>query len=129
MPWPSALSTLISILKSELKYVSWVGFYELRGEDLWIGPYQGKLACVHIPQGKGVCGASVSENKAMIVADVHSFEGHIACDPLSRSEIVVPVYRKGILWGVLDLDSYEPSAFDAIDQIFIQKFLKEIETF
>lgn len=99
---------------------SWIGFYVLRGGELVLGPFQGKVACVRIALGRGVCGAAAAERRTVIVPDVEKFPGHIACDAGSRSEIVVPILRKrgasaGELVAVLDLDSYDLAAFDGAD--------------
>ena len=96
--------------------VNWVGFYLLRGEALVLGPFQGKPACVRIPLGRGVCGTAAAERRSVLVADVHAFPGHIACDAASRSELVVPLLTDTELLGVLDLDSPLPGRFDAADQ-------------
>ncbi|MBI1251141.1 MAG: GAF domain-containing protein [Alphaproteobacteria bacterium] len=98
----------------------WTGFYVVdphKPEELVVGPYQGTLGCLRIPFGKGVCGAAAAQRRTVIVADVHAFPGHIACDSRSNSEIVVPVFdREGALAAVLDVDSAQLSAFDAADQ-------------
>jgi L-methionine (R)-S-oxide reductase len=95
--------------------LNWAGFYRLVDEELVLGPFQGKAACIRIALGRGVCGAAAQTRKTQLVADVHAFPGHIACDAASRSELVVPVIRAGRLIGVLDLDSPEPARFDAED--------------
>lgn len=98
---------------------SWVGFYVRRGEGLVLGPFQGKVACVRIALGRGVCGTAAAERRTVIVPDVEAFPGHIACDAGSRSELVVPIFRGGRPDGdvvaVLDLDSYALAAFDEVD--------------
>ena len=94
---------------------SWVGFYVRRGDELVLGPFQGKVACVRIALGRGVCGTAAAEKRTVIVADVEQFPGHIACDSGSRSEIVVPILRGDRVVAVLDLDSYELAAFDEAD--------------
>ncbi|MGN6109255.1 MAG: GAF domain-containing protein [Kofleriaceae bacterium] len=94
---------------------SWVGFYVMRGGELVLGPFQGKVACVRIALGRGVCGTAASERRTFVVPDVEQFPGHIACDAGSRSEIVVPIVRRGEVVAVLDLDSYELAAFDEVD--------------
>ena len=94
---------------------SWVGFYVRRGDELVLGPFQGKVACVRIALGRGVCGTAAAERRTVIVADVDAFPGHIACDAGSRSEIVVPILRGERVVAVLDLDSYELAAFDDTD--------------
>ncbi|QCB42025.1 GAF domain-containing protein [Sphingomonas sp. PAMC26645] len=99
--------------------LNWAGFYRLvpdaQGGELVLGPFQGKVACIRIPVGKGVCGAAAATLTTQLVEDVHAFPGHIACDAASRSELVVPVTKDGILIAVLDLDSPEPARFDAED--------------
>lgn len=97
--------------------LNWAGFYFRRSEDeLVLGPFQGKPACVRIAVGRGVCGSAVAEKKSMLVADVNAFAGHIACDAASRSELVVPLIRDGRVFGVIDLDSPLPGRFDSDDQ-------------
>ena len=97
--------------------LNWAGFYFLKSADeLVLGPFQGKVACVRIPVGKGVCGSAVVEKRSQLVPDVHAFPGHIACDAASRSELVVPLMRDGIIFGVLDLDSPLPERFTEEDQ-------------
>ncbi len=91
--------------------INWAGFYFAKGGELVLGPFQGKPACVRIAQGRGVCGAAAARRETVVVADVHAFPGHIACDGASRSEIVVPLLRAGELLGVLDIDSPELSRF------------------
>jgi GAF domain-containing protein len=104
-----------ALLYEGLPDLNWVGFYFLRGETLLLGPFQGKVACIRIPLGRGVCGTAAQERRTVIVPDVHAFPGHIACDAASRSEIVLPLIRDGVLWGVLDLDSPTPARFDQED--------------
>lgn len=96
--------------------LNWLGFYFVRGSELVLGPFQGKVACVRIALGRGVCGTAARERRSIIVPDVHAFPGHIACDAASRSEIVVPLLYEGRLLGVLDLDSPRESRFDGDDQ-------------
>jgi GAF domain-containing protein len=96
--------------------LNWVGFYFLQGQELVLGPFQGKVACVRIPVGRGVCGTAAERRDTVIVADVSAFPGHIACDAASRSEIVVPLIQHGQLKGVLDLDSAQLARFDAQDR-------------
>jgi GAF domain-containing protein len=95
--------------------LNWAGFYFIKGADLVLGPFQGKPACVRIPKNKGVCGAAAAARQTLIVPDVHAFEGHIACDSASQSEIVVPLLREGAAIGVLDLDSPSLARFDEAD--------------
>lgn len=94
-----------AMLFNTLSQVNWAGFYFRDGEDLIVGPFQGKPACIRIPKGKGVCGAAAAQEQTVIVQDVHEFPGHIACDAASRSEIVVPLISGGRVIGVLDIDS------------------------
>ncbi|GMA62249.1 GAF domain-containing protein [Alicyclobacillus fastidiosus] len=111
------LSNMSSLLNLYLKDINWVGFYLWSEDDgeLILGPFQGKPACIRIPSGKGVCGAVATKRQAMVVEDVFSFPGHIACDPASRSEVVVPIVVEGKLIGVLDIDSPTPARFDEED--------------
>lgn len=99
----------------------WTGFYRVVGEELVLGPFQGPLACMRIRHGKGVCGSAWAEAKTLVVPDVDQFPGHIACSSLSRSEIVVPLWREGQVWGVLDIDSKELATFDETDQAWLEK--------
>jgi L-methionine (R)-S-oxide reductase len=109
------LANLAAMLKQALPGASWVGFYRQVGDDLVLGPFQGKLACTRIGAGKGVCGAAAARRETLVVPDVDAFPGHIACDAATRSEIVVPVVRDGRVVAVLDLDSEAPAHFDAVD--------------
>lgn len=93
----------------------WTGFYRVSGQELILGPFQGPVACMHIPFGKGVCGTSWKRAETIVVPDVEQFPGHIACSSASRSEIVVPVRRNGEIYAVLDIDSRHLSTFDDID--------------
>ncbi len=100
----------------------WVGFYLVSGDELILGPFQGSVACYRIKRGRGVCGNAWEENSTLIVDDVEAFPDHIACSSLSRSEIVVPIHRSnGDVYGVIDIDSTELSAFDATDRLYIEK--------
>lgn len=105
-----------ALLYQALPDLNWVGFYFLEDGALTVGPFQGKPACVHIAMGKGVCGTAAATRQTQRVADVHCFEGHIACDPASRSEIVVPLIQAGEVIGVLDIDSPSANRFSADDQ-------------
>ncbi len=109
-------SNLSALLFGSLVNVNWVGFYFIYNGKLKLGPFQGKPACIDIPEGKGVCGASVQLGKSLIVDDVHEFPGHIACDEASRSEIVLPLFYKGSVFGVLDIDSPVKSRFTEEDR-------------
>ena len=109
-------ANMSALLFAALPNVNWAGFYFLREHELVLGPFQGKVACVRIPLGRGVCGTAAERRETVIVADVNAFPGHIACDAASRSEIVVPLIQQGQLKGVLDLDSAELARFDAQDR-------------
>lgn len=106
-------ANLSALLYHALPEVNWVGVYLLKDGELVVGPFQGKPACVRIPLGKGVCGTAAKNRETIVVDDVHAFDGHIACDADSRSEIVVPLLRGGSLIGVLDVDSPVRARFDA----------------
>jgi GAF domain-containing protein len=108
------LANLAACLK-QLPGVSWAGFYRLVGDDLVLGPFQGKLACTRIAAGKGVCGTAAARREAIVVADVEAFPGHIACDADTRSEVVVPIVRGARVLGVIDLDSDRPGNFGDLD--------------
>lgn len=110
-----------AFLFHELEGLNWAGFYLNRDEQLVLGPFQGKVACVRIPFGRGVCGAAASSRQTQRVADVHAFPGHIACDSASNSELVVPLVKDGRLIGVLDLDSPHLARFSAEDQAGIEQ--------
>jgi L-methionine (R)-S-oxide reductase len=103
--------------------LNWVGFYFRRGDELVLGPFQGKPACVRIPWGQGVCGTAAARGAAVIVPDVHEFPGHIACDPESRSELVVPLVTAGEVAGVLDLDSPVLARFDEEDRAGVERLV------
>ena len=116
-PWVvPALSNISALLMDSLPELNWAGFYLLRGGRLVVGPFQGKPACVHIPVGKGVCGTSLAEDRALNVPDVHRFPGHIACDSASSSEIVIPLHRDGKPAAVMDIDSPIFSRFTEADE-------------
>jgi GAF domain-containing protein len=105
-----------ALIFHELPDLNWAGFYFRNGAELVLGPFQGKPACVRIPIGKGVCGTAAARGTSVLVPDVHDFPGHIACDPDSRSELVVPLIKDGSVLGVLDLDSPLLARFDALDR-------------
>jgi len=127
-PLISNLSNVSAALKEAFNKISWVGFYLLKDENLFLGPFQGKTACTVIGMGKGVCGNAALQKKTIIVEDVDTFPDHIACDGGSRSEIVVPLIKDNIIFGVLDLDSYELAAFDNTDQIYLEKLCNALTT-
>ena len=123
-PGDEAVTTLANasaFLGEFLADINWVGFYLLKGETLYLGPFQGKPACTRIAVGKGVCGTAVAEGKTQRVDDVHAFSGHIACDSASNSELVVPLVKEGRLIGVLDLDSPSLARFSEADQAGIEQ--------
>ena len=115
-----------SLLYHSLPDLNWVGFYLLKDGELVVGPFQGKPACVRIPLGNGVCGTAAARRATVIVKNVHEFDGHIACDSASNSEIVVPLLRGNELLGVLDLDSPKFERFDAEDQAGLEKIVAEV---
>lgn len=102
----------------------WTGFYRVEGEELVLGPFQGPLACTRIRRGKGVCGTAWAEARTQIVPDVDLFPGHIACSSLSRSEIVVPIFREGAVLAVLDIDSASLATFDAVDAHYLEQIVQ-----
>ena len=108
-------ANLAALLWHGLPDLNWAGFYLTKNDELVLGPFQGKPACVRIPFGQGVCGTAAAERRTQIVPDVHAFAGHIACDSASNSEIVIPLIRDGVVIGVLDLDSPSLARFDAAD--------------
>lgn len=112
----SALSNLSALLFQSMEGINWAGFYLMDRGSLVVGPFQGKTACIRIEIGKGVCGIAVRQQRVVRVADVHAFPGHIACDASSRSEIVLPIWNKGRIAGVLDIDSPLPDRFTAEDE-------------
>lgn len=112
----SALSNLSALLFQSMVGINWAGFYLMDRGSLVVGPFQGKTACIRIEIGKGVCGTAVRQQRVVRVADVHAFPGHIACDASSRSEIVLPIWNKGRIAGVLDIDSPLPDRFTAEDE-------------
>ena len=116
-----------ALLFNTMPELNWAGFYFLQGDELVLGPFQGKPACIRIRKGRGVCGAAVEREATMVVPDVHAFPGHIACDVNSRSELVAPVRRNGVVIGVLDLDSPRPDRFDAVDAEGIQALVRIFE--
>ncbi|HEY2463336.1 MAG TPA: GAF domain-containing protein [Steroidobacteraceae bacterium] len=113
-------ANMCALLYQMLADVNWVGFYFLQGGELVLGPFQGRVACIRIPLGRGVCGTAAARRETLVVPDVNEFPGHIACDAASRSEIVVPLIQQGRLLGVLDLDSPNISRFDHEDRDGLQ---------
>ena len=121
------LANASALLNEKLGNINWVGFYTIKDGRLVLGPFQGKVACTIIPIGKGVCGTAVAENITQLVPDVHKFAGHIACDSASNSEIVIPMHRKGAVFGVLDIDSPLFDRFDESDRAGLEEFVRILE--
>ena len=115
-------ANVAAALKEQFHWL-WIGFYLVKEDELVLGPFQGPVACTRIKKGRGVCGTSWAQSKTLIVADVEKFPGHIACSSLSRSEIVVPIIRNGIVVSVLDADSEQLSNFDETDQNFLEQIV------
>ena len=115
------MANLAALLWQFLPDLNWAGFYRMVDGELVLGPFQGKPACIRIPVGRGVCGAAAASRETQLIADVHAFPGHIACDAASASELVVPVVQDGALVGVIDLDSPRPARFDAEDAAGIER--------
>jgi L-methionine (R)-S-oxide reductase len=122
--WMANLANCASHLYHTLSDVNWAGFYLLKGNELVLGPFNGKPACVRIPVGRGVCGTAVKEEKTQLVEDVFAFPGHIACDAASRSEIVIPLKADGVLIGVLDIDSPVTARFTPEDQTYLEQYAR-----
>ena len=120
------LANASAVINENLENLNWAGFYLYDGNDLVLGPFQGKPACVRIKLGKGVCGTAAKDRETLVVANVHEFPGHIACDAASNSEVVVPMYLGDRLIGVLDLDSFEYGNFDETDKIYLEKAVEII---
>ncbi|MCX8106090.1 MAG: GAF domain-containing protein [Ignavibacterium album] len=118
------LSNFAAALKQTFNKISWVGFYLYDGEILYLGPFQGKVACTKIQIGKGVCGTAAAKGETIIVPDVNKFPGHIFCDPDSKSEIVVPMFKNNKLIGVLDVDSDSYNSFDETDKKYLEEIIK-----
>lgn len=115
------MANAAALLYQYLPDISWAGFYLYKHDELVLGPFQGKVACMHIPMGKGVCGTAAVKRKILRVDDVHQFSGHIACDRASNSEIVIPLVKENTLLGVLDVDSPILARFDTIDQHYLEQ--------
>lgn len=126
----SNMANISALLYSSLDDINWAGFYLLKDNKLFLGPFQGKVACTEIELGKGVCGNSAQKNKSLLVDDVRLFKGHIACDSASRSEIVIPFHDKNeIVAGVLDIDSASLSRFNENDKNGLEQLIKTIEPY
>jgi GAF domain-containing protein len=121
------LSNIAACLKQQFNWL-WVGFYLVKKQELVLGPFQGPLACTRIQKGKGVCGTSWEKGETIIVPDVEAFPGHIACSSLSRSEIVVPLFKDGEVFGVLDADSEQYASFDETDKKYLQELVSIVNS-
>ena len=121
------LSNASALLYENMEDINWAGFYLMDKGSLMLGPFQGKVACIRIPLGKGVCGTAAQQDRTLLVEDVHKFAGHIACDAASNSEIVIPMHCNGRVIGVLDIDSPSFDRFKFEDQVGLEKFVKAIE--
>ena len=117
------LSNASALLNYFLEDINWVGFYLMKDGELVLGPFQGLPACVRIPVGRGVCGTAVENNESIMVDDVHTFPGHIACDAASKSEIVIPLTANGTVFGVLDIDSPNEARFSLEDKEGLERFV------
>lgn len=124
--WIANTANLSALLFNSLNNINFAGIYRVKNNELILGPFQGKPACVHIAFGKGVCGTAAKTEKTQIVKDVHQFAGHIACDSDSKSEIVVPIFKENELWGVFDFDSIVFNNFDEIDNYYLTEIAKAI---
>ncbi|MCQ2182640.1 MAG: GAF domain-containing protein [Bacteroidales bacterium] len=119
----AGMANLSSLLHEAFGFF-WTGFYRVCGDELILGPFQGPLACTRIPYGKGVCGCAWQRRETVVVPDVEKFPGHIACSSLSRSEIVVPVWKEEVVVAVLDIDSKELGTFDEVDRGYLEKICR-----
>lgn len=118
------LCNVSALINALIDNINWCGFYILKNEELILGPFQGMPACTKIKIGVGVCGTALRTRKTMRIENVHSFEGHIACDAASNSELVVPIIKNNIIYGVLDLDSADIGRFTEIEQQYLEKSIK-----
>jgi GAF domain-containing protein len=121
------LSNASALIYDNMENLNWAGFYLMDEGSLVLGPFQGKVACIRIPLGRGVCGTAAGEDKTMVVPNVHKFAGHIACDGASNSEIVIPIHRNGEVIGVLDIDSPIFDRFADEDQEGLEAFVRALE--
>lgn len=129
VPYETAnLANISALLWESLPNINWAGFYKLTDGALVLGPFQGKPACIRIPLNRGVCGKAAAEREIQRVENVHDFPGHIACDSASNSEIVLPLYCGGDLWGVLDIDSPDFSRFTQEDQEGLEMLAQRISS-
>lgn len=124
--WLANLCNAAALFNQFIDQINWVGFYLNKGEELILGPFQGKPACVRLHYGKGVCGTAAQTREVQLVPDVHAFDGHVACDEDSRSEIVIPIIVKGEVLGVLDIDSPMLNRFDEDDRTGLLKVVQTL---
>ena len=124
--WLANFANVASLIFHTVPDLNWAGFYLLSEGELVLGPFQGKVACVRIAVGRGVCGGAVARGRSLVVADVQEFPGHIACDSASRAELVVPLRRAGRIVGVLDLDSPQPGRFDEDDRAGCERLVEAL---
>ena len=122
------LANASALLNEKLDGINWVGFYTIKDDQLVLGPFQGKVACTMIRFGRGVCGTAAEKDCTLVVPDVHKFDGHIACDSSSNSEIVIPMHRKGRVFGVLDIDSPLFDRFSDEDRQGLEEFVRVLES-
>lgn len=125
----SNLSNFVAALKQTFGKISWVGFYFLKDDNLYLGPFQGNIACTNITLNKGVCGTATKNKKIVIVPDVSKFEGHIACDAETKSEIVVPIFKDEKVFAVLDIDSFQYNSFNETDAKYLEIMSNFLSTF
>jgi len=123
----ASLANISAVINGYMDKINWVGFYLMKGGGLVLGPFQGLPACIRIQVGKGVCGTAVAEGKTQVVADVSKFPGHIACDSASKSEIVIPIYKNGEVFGVLDVDSPVLNRFGELEVKYLSEVCAHIE--
>lgn len=125
----SNISNASAMIYDAMERLNWAGFYLMEDGKLILGPFQGKVACMEIPVGRGVCGTAVKEDATKLVANVHEFPGHIACDCASNSEIVVPIHKDGKVWGVLDIDSPDLNRFSEDDKKGLEELVAILEEY
>lgn len=123
------ISNATGIIKAVVENINWAGFYFLRNEELVLGPFQGLPACNRVKVGNGVCGTAVAERRVQLVADVHEFPGHIACDSASNSELVIPIIKNDMVYGVLDLDSPELNRFTELEKNYLEAFVEKLNKY
>lgn len=120
------LANIAAAIKEQFNWL-WVGFYVVKNDELVLGPFQGPVACTRIKKGRGVCGASWQQQQTLIVPDVEKFAGHIACSSLSKSEIVVPIFKNAEVVAILDVDSVNLNEFDAIDKMYLEEIVSLVK--